>query len=498
MLFVSISFIIFILIVFSVNFILPYRFRWIFLLISSYFFYSFNNPTFLIFLLISTISTFLAALVIGKLNEKNLYVSKNTFETDTYKQIKRINRQKNFCLIFVIIINIGIIFYFKQKNFIFNTFNLSMSNIMNFILPLGISYYTLQALGYTIDVYRNIVSPEKNIAKYALFISFFPQFVMGPISRFSELSYQFFEKHPFNKEQFMYGIQRIVWGFFKKLVIADRIGIFVDFVYNNYYEHSGIVLVLTILLYSFQIYADFSGYMDIAVGVSNCLGIRIKESFNSPYFSKSVQEFWGRWNITLYSWFRDYVFYSILRSKYMIKLSRYLKDKKSSLSAFPMMFSILFVWFLVGLWHDFKWNYIVASLYQGVLIILYMVISRYNFMKNLKTFFKIFITFSFISFGHFLCRIPSLSEAKNIIYRIFQYPIPDHFIFEINTDVFSAYQWCITIIGIFVLLVVDFIRLKNKYVVKNFTLNLFIIYLLLLCTIIFGKFGATTFIYLQF
>ncbi len=488
MLFTSLTFIIFLLIIFPVYFILSNKFKWIFLLVCSYIYYGFANPKFLIFLIISTISTYLVGIKINNLNEFE--------EKDKKSNIKTINFRKNCYLILVFIINLGLIFCFKQINFIND--NLNFSLLFNLALPLGLSYYTLQALGYTIDIYRKVAKPEKNIAKYALFVSYFPQFVMGPISRFNELHHQFFESHKFNKEQFIYGIRRILWGFFKKLVIADRIAILVDNAYSNFNEFSGLTLLLIMALYTIQLYADFSGYMDIAIGVSNCFGINIQENFKTPLFSKSVQEFWTRWHITLYTWFRDYVFYPILYSKYLKKLYRYLKNRSELLSTIPIIISIITVWFFVGLWHGSQLNYIVSALYNGICIVIYLFVHKFNLFNKINTYIKILFTFIFISFGIFIFKIPSLTDFVNILCRIVQYPVSNSILSELNIPLFLFYDWWIIVLGITALLVVDFLKYKNKLNIQNIKLNFVIMYALLLAIVVCGIFGETTFIYLRF
>ena len=496
MFFVSIEFIIFLLVLIPLYFFLSYKYRWILLLIASYFFYSFADIRFLIFLGITTLSTYLIALYIDKLNtkEKRLLILKDCVNQQYNKKDTSI--KKSLSLALVLFINLGLIFYFKYISFFASTLNLP--TIFNLILPLGISYYTLQSLGYVIDVYRAIIKPEKNIAKYALFVSFFPQFVMGPVSRFDELSSQIFNKYSFDKEVFIQGVQRLTWGFLKKVVIADRIGIFVDMIYKDYSNHSGIVLLIAIFLYSFQLYADFSGYMDIAIGTSKCLGIKIQENFNTPYFSKSVQEFWTRWHITLYTWFRDYVFYPLLRSNCLIKTKKRLKEKSFIFSSLHLIIAILIVWFLTGIWHGLQPHYIVASLYNGVLIILCLFIHKYNVFKNLNIIIKIFCTFIFVSFGHLIFRTPTLKDGINIIDRIVSCPFSNNIFSELNTNIFSFSQWYVVIIGIFLLLLVDYIRIKNKFNKMNMRSRLIIIYIMFLIIVVFGKFGTTTFIYLNF
>lgn len=500
MYFVSITFIIFLIILFPIYFNINYKYKWILLLLASYIFYSFANITFLIFLLISTISTFLSAVIISNLNKKeNIFLLENANSSHIQKEnfSKKINFKKNIVLSFAIIINIGLIIFFKQAKIINDVMNISTT--INLILPLGISFYTLQAMGYTIDVYRNVTKPETNIAKYALFVSYFPQFLMGPISRFNDLHHQFFLKHSFDKQRFIQGVQRIIWGFFKKLVIADRISIFINMVFSNYTDFSVTTLIIANVLCFVQLYTDFSSYMDIAIGVSKCLGIDIQENFKSPFFSKSIQEFWTRWHITLYTWFRDYVFYSLIRSKPFIKLGDYFSNSPFILSSLPITISILIVWILIGLWHGFQLSFIINNIFGGIALVIYMFIHKYNIFKNIHSSIKILSTFIILNFGVFFLFL-SFNDITNILYTIFHNPISKNVLTELNSSIFSVYEWSITILGIIILLIVDFIKYKNnnKFIVKNIKYNFIIIYVLLVLIVLFGIFDGTTFIYLRF
>ena len=477
--FISLSFLLF-----PIYFITPGKYKWILLLIASYVFYSFANIKFLFFLLISTISTYLIALILGRINDKESRLPISLKQNFLEKNLKKI------ILIIGLVINLGILVFVKYINFIIYNLNISNFPITNIIIPLGISFYTFQVLGYIIDVYRNEILPEKNIFKYALFVSYFPQFILGPISRFKDLSYQFFENHRFKAELFVLGIQRISFGFFKKLVIADRIDIFTDMVYANYNDYSYLILIITSILYSFQIYTDFSGYMDIAIGTSNCLGINIKENFNAPFFSKSIKEFWNRWHITLYQWFKDYVY---------IPLGG---NRCSTLRTF---FNLNVVWFLTGLWHGASWHFILWGLYNEFLIIIHIIYNKYihlqiNFInKKIVLFLQILLTFLLVSLGFILFKAQSVTDAINIIKKIFTLYCSQNIFIGLTSNLFSVIQWYILITSIIILLICDIKQIKNYLSdSKNIKLNLFITYSLLIIIFSCGKFGATTFIYFMF
>ena len=496
--FISIQFIIFLVILFPLYLVCSNKYKWVLLLIASYIFYSFASVKFLIFLLISTISTFIFALIIDNLNKKEdqILSSNDLSVTDKEKQIKSVNFKQNFLLFIVIFINIGMVFFFKQVRSLINIFNLPEA--IGFVaFPLGISFYTLQSLSYTIDVYRKVIKPEKNIAKYALFISYFPQFMMGPISRFNDLFHQFFIKYSFDKTMFVYGIQRATWGFFKKLIISDRLAVFINATYSNYNDFSGITLLISTFLITLLLYVDFSSYMDIAIGVSNCFGINIQENFKFPLFSKSIQEFWTRWHITLYTWLRDYIFYPLIHSKPMIKLGTYFSNGPFILSSLPVSISILVVWILCGFWHGYEIHYIIVGLYNAMLLILFMFVRRYNKFKIFNKFIGLVFIFLFV-WGGPLLRCKHLTDAFNIMYKILHFSLPTNFLGEITTSSLSFYEWGVTIFGIIILFIVDFLKYNNKLNFKNLKYNFVIIYILLVLTIIFGKFGPTTFIYLRF
>ena len=239
---------------------------------------------------------------------------------------------------------------------------------VNLLLPMGISFYTFQTMGYIIDVYRGKYGAEKNIGKLALFVSFFPQLIQGPISRFDDLSLSLYKEHNFDAKGFSFGFQRVLWGYFKKLVIADRIVIAVLEITKNPETYDGIFVLVGMVFYAIQLYADFTGGIDITIGIAQMLGIKVKENFNRPYFSKSIVEYWRRWHITMGTWFKDYIFYPLSVCKPMLNIS------KSSRKRFgeqigkrvPVYLSTMTVWFTTGLWHGASWNFVVWGLLKRI------------------------------------------------------------------------------------------------------------------------------------
>ena len=275
----------------------------------------------------------------------------------------------------VLSINFIILFVTKYLGFfnpLFKIVGLSRPDFLNIIVPLGISFYTLQITSYLLDIYFQSIEPEKNIITFLTFSLYFPQIISGPISRYGDLGAEIAKEKHFDYREVTFGLQRMIWGLFKKLVIAERIGIIVGTVYSDYETFSGAYIIFAVLLFTVQLYADFSGYMDIAIGISQALGIRLSENFRTPFFSVSESEFWRRWHITLGAWFRDYIFYPLQKSRPFLSLMRKAKKKypKRIAKLIPMTLSLFFVWFLIGLWHGGSWNYIVGS---GLLHWLYIV-----------------------------------------------------------------------------------------------------------------------------
>lgn len=294
MLFNSEQFLIFFPIVLLVYYVIPKRIRYIWLLAASYFFYMCWNAAYAILIFASTSITYVCGLLIAK---------------STRQKFKKIT------VALCVTSNLGILFYFKYFNFAISMVQNLLSVIhvqlntptFDILLPVGISFYTFQALGYTIDVYRGEIYPEKNFARYALFVSFFPQLVAGPIERSKNLLCQLAEPKKFDINNFKDGLLLMIWGYFLKIVLADRIAIFVDTVYGNYQTYYGWYIIVATILFALQIYCDFYGYSVIAMGSAKMLGINLMENFNAPYMAKCVSEFWRRWHISLTSWFKDYL-----------------------------------------------------------------------------------------------------------------------------------------------------------------------------------------------
>ncbi len=293
-------------------------------------------------------------------------------------------RKRRGILILTILINIGILFALKYVNFFINTANGiaglfggsdELISGVDFLVPLGVSFYTFSLLGYVIDVYYGLAEAQKNFGKLALYGLYFPNLISGPILKYREHAEQFFAPHDFDYKQVTQGLQRMVWGFFKKLVIAERLGALVNTVYGDYESYPGAYIWVATVCYALQLYTDFSGCMDIVLGLSQSLGIALPENFQTPFFAKSVAEYWRRWHITLGVWMKDYVFYPLLRSKLFTNLNQSLKKKfgKKRGKQYATFAAMFVLWLTVGIWHGGDWKFVIGS---GLLHWFYIVMEE--------------------------------------------------------------------------------------------------------------------------
>lgn len=339
MLFNSWQFAVFFPIVFLLYFALPHKYRWVMLLLASYWFYMSWDPELVVLIAFVTGLTYVCGRLLGRA------------EQAAWK--------RKLILAIGVLAPIGLLFYFKYFNFIssqvtalLQAWSLPVSErTLDIILPVGISFYTFQALSYVIDVYRNPTAMQTHVGYYALFISFFPQLVAGPIERTGDLMPQFFREHRFDYEDGVYGVCMIVWGLFKKIVVADTLSQYVELVYGGLLGREGLAYIIATAFFALQIYCDFSGYSDIAVGTARMLGFRLTRNFVSPYFSRSIGEFWRRWHISLSRWFRDYVYIPMGGNRVPV----------------PRQCLNLMVTFLAsGAWHGANWTFLIWGALYGV------------------------------------------------------------------------------------------------------------------------------------
>lgn len=382
MLFASYEFLGFLLILFLLYYIIPKKYQWLLLLVGSYFFYFCAKPIYMVYLLTTTVTTYLTGILIGKNNEtqdKYLKENKETLSREDKKEYKAAMKQKRWHILLAgLLLNLGILAFVKYTNFTISNINGLMKMVgsekqlsfLNIALPMGISFFTFQALGYMIDCYRGTVKPQKHLGKYALFVGFFPQLIQGPISRYGDLSETLYQEHAFDTRNISRGLQRILWGFFKKLVVADRILVGVNALIKDPDTYFGIYAFVGMLFYALELYADFTGGIDITIGIAEVLGIHVTENFDRPFFSKNIKEYWNRWHITMGSWFTDYIFYPISVCKPMLKFSKFSRKHFGEVigKRMPVYLSSFAVWFATGIWHGASWNFIVWGLGNFVVI----------------------------------------------------------------------------------------------------------------------------------
>lgn len=382
MLFTSYEFLEFLFLLFLFYYFLPAGWQWKLLLGASFLFYFYAGPVYCIYILVTILSTWFTGCRIEAARAKRdnwLQEHKEALSREERKSYKARVKHKTWILtLCCLLFNLGILAVVKYTNFvIFNINGLLEAagngkslDYLNIIVPLGISFYTFQSMGYIIDVYRGTVEAEKNPFRFALFVSFFPQLIQGPISRFGDLKKTLFTPHPFEVRTVCLGLQRILWGFFKKLVIADRILAGVNTLIHNPDIYDGAWVFVGMLFYALELYADFTGGIDITIGIAQTLGIQVAENFNRPYFSKNIKEYWNRWHITMGSWFTDYIFYPISVCKPMLKLSRFSRSHFGEIvgKRVPVYLSSFAVWFATGIWHGASWNFIVWGLGNWLVI----------------------------------------------------------------------------------------------------------------------------------
>lgn len=361
----SIYFIIFIIALVAIYYVVPKRTQWVVLLVASVIFYCMAGIKNFIYICITGASTYIATRLMQLITKDQKRVLKENVKTLSKEQkalIKKKNKQKRkTVMVITLILNFGILCFFKyfhfaleQVNAIVTVFGGSpIQDSVRLLIPLGISFYTFQTMGYLIDVYWDKCDAEGNFFKVLLFVSFFPQVIQGPISDFNQLKLQLFSQHSFKYQNYSRGCQRMLWGFFKKMVIANTLSPYVQDVFSHYVDYSGITVLIGAFLYSIQIYADFSGYMDIVCGLCEIMDIKLTENFNRPYFSKSIAEYWRRWHISLGAWFKTYIYYPIAVAKWNQKLGRILQQRFGKVfgQTVPASIALVIVWLTTGLWH---------------------------------------------------------------------------------------------------------------------------------------------------
>jgi alginate O-acetyltransferase complex protein AlgI len=495
MLFNSFNFLIFFPLVTAAFFLMPRRFKWALLLAASCFFYMNFIPYYILILGFTIIVDYFAGILLEGAKSK---------------------KKKKIYLVVSIMANIGVLFFFKYFNF----FNQNLTELASFlhwnyslkslsiILPIGLSFHTFQSLSYTIEVYYGRYKAEKHFGIFALYVMFYPQLVAGPIERPQNLLHQFREAHPFDWERIKSGLQLMLFGFFKKLFIADNLAVFVNQAYNHPSEYSGLSFIIATLFFTFQIYCDFSGYSDIAIGSAKVMGFKLMDNFRQPYFSRSISEFWKRWHISLSTWFRDYVYIPLGGNR--VKKTR-------------LYFNLLATFFLSGFWHGANWTFVIWGMLNGFYLVTGIVTAKarnkiFSALKNdhwkeLRTFLAYISTFMLVAFSWIFFRAENLTAAKNIIVKIlFSFKeLPDalhnpNFLTKQVFMGYSSYDFYWALASIFILLIVELAYIQRVHehpsIASNpkirFAFNWVLVSTAILLILVFAKTESQQFIYFQF
>lgn len=486
MLFNSLEFLLFFPVVVLVYFFINFKYRWAWLLVASYYFYMNWNPTYAILIFTSTVVTYLSGILIAKTESSQV---------------------KKYWVTLSFVLNLSILFFFKYFNFFASTIANGMEtlgialNVPNFdvLLPVGISFYTFQALSYTVDVYRKQTTPEKHFGYYALFVSFFPQLVAGPIERSYHLLPQFKKNLKFDYDRVKSGILLMIWGFFKKLVIADRVAVFVNIVYNNPSEHFGYEVVIATLFFAIQIYCDFSAYSDIAIGSARIMGYDLMQNFRSPYFSKSISEFWHRWHISLSTWFRDYLY---------IPLGGNRQGK------YRVYFNLFIVFFVSGLWHGAAMTFVIWGALHGLYVIverlyrpyqakIYQLLS-WDTSKFSFRVYRVLVTSLLVCFAWIFFRANSLDDSYILIRNMLDVEFSTLYSGQLYQLGLDSKEFWIAVYAILVLIISDFILTRRsipEFISKQTLVFRWSFYFAsVFGTLIFGYYGdeVSSFIYFQF
>jgi len=483
----SLEFLLFFPILFILYYLLSYRLRGLVLLFGSYFFYAYWKPVYIFLILFSTFIDFFIA---------------KKIELTT-------GNEKKKWLMLSLAGNLGVLFFFKYSNFFIENlnwflaiFDISQLKSLSIELPLGISFYTFQTMSYSIDVYQKRMPSEKSFLRFALYVSFFPQLVAGPIERASSIIPQLKKKVSLDYDRITDGLKIMFTGLFKKIVIADSLSIIVTHVFSQAYDYHGLVFIFALFLFRYQVFCDFSGYSDIAVGAAKVFGINLTQNFKRPFAATSVRDFWKRWHITMGGWFKDYVFFPLNKN--------HIGKKKF------IYFNTLLTFLLIGLWHGPKWTFIVWGGLHGLLLILdrHTESIREKLSLNwglnkhpiLLRCFQIFITFSIMSLISVFFRADSMDAAFHILTEIFSFGQTDYLRLKEMRALMEYeqhfWEFALVIVSIIVMEVIHYYQSKNNLLEKIKNTPIYIRWGLYptacLILILVGKFYAKEFVYFQF
>ena len=540
MAYTSLKFFVFLAVLMLLYFRFPWKqYRWAVLLGANCFFYLMASYRLAAYILFTTISTYWGAIWIARIAQRTKQAvaeHKTDWNREQKKNYKnRENAKKRRILTAVLVANFGIMAFLKYYNLFAGSLNTLLGEwgmafsapTLKLLLPLGISFYTFQSMGYLVDVYWGKVDAQRNLGKFALFVSFFPQIIQGPISMYDQLAHQLYEPHDFDITRLKHGAELILWGLFRKLVIADRAVIALNAITEDYGAWNGTALAFFLLLYAVQIYADFSGGIDISRGVAQIFGIDMVDNFRQPYFARSVSEFWHRWHITLGAWFRKYLFYPLAVSKSFLSMGKAIRGTRLGKTGagqhiakvLPTSLASFAVFMLVGIWHGANWKYLGFGVWYGGIMMLsslceplFTTMTQKLKINTERWWFRLFQmlrTFLIVLLGYIFDIAPNLTESFSTFQRLFTQRSFSTAWRQIRELELEPRHYKIIALGTLLMLLVDIYHethgcgvIREVLDRKPFLLRYILLLGCILATLYFGvwgpSFGAAAFVYMQF
>ena len=493
------------------------RFRWVVLLLVNLAFFYIMSGKLVGYLIFSILSIHRIGLWIDSIEKEYTVMLQNNPNLSHKIINKHKTSEKRRVLAFGILLHIGILIALKYTGFILSNVNLALNamdldtqiKIPDIVAPIGISFYTLQAISYMVDVYRGSIKADRKLTRLALYMSFFPIIMQGPICRYSQVADGLYLGKPIREKNLCFGVQRIIWGMFKKIVIADRLNILVGEVYSNYEEYSGIIIALAVISYTCQLYMEFSGCIDISIGCGEMFGVHIPENFRQPFFSKTVTEFWRRWHITLGTWLKDYVFYPVSLSKKLKKIGKKTKPfvGRYMSNLVSVLVALFCVWICNGLWHGADWIFILYGMYYFILISLSNIfeplIKKILKLTHINREWKIYKllqcirTVILVIFGELFFRADTVADGINMVKKIFNNFDSQQFwgkygVLELGLD---EHDFILIICSLCIVLFVSILhelRVKIRESIAGLSLPFRwgIYYMAIFAVIIFGAYGV--------
>lgn len=519
----SLSFLLFLAVVVVVYYLVPKKIQWAILLVASYGFYLSSGIENVAFIIATTLITYGSGLLMQSFRDKqkNEIAAMGEISKEQKREMKKVVAKKvRVVQVITVLINLGVLIFIKCYGFliegindVFSLFHWDASiPMINIIVPLGLSYYTFNSIGYLVDVGRGKHGAEKHIGKFALFVSFFPSIVQGPLYRFGDVGMQLQQSHDFDFDNIKYGAQLIMWGLFKKLVIADRLAPITQHVFSpTFTDYNGSQIFFGVLAYSFQIYGDFSGGTDITRGAAQMLGIDLPVNFERPFFATSMADFWRRWHMSLGAWMREFVFFPVMLCKPVTALSKKFRKAFGSHAGkiVPSVAAPFVVFFLIGIWHGISWQYITNGLYNAILISSSVALApvyeklakklRINTEAFSWRIFQMLRTFGLLCISRTIVKAPSIGEAFRMIKAMFT-SVDLDFLLGLDGEIYTygvdeKGLW-VVFFAIMILLVVGILqengmKIRETLAKQNIVFRWALLLGLLAVILVFGIYGPT-------